>query len=127
MSEWISAILLILGALFMFIGALGIVRLPDYYMRSHAAAKATSFGALLMLAAVALHFATTWVIIEALLIVIFIFLTAPVASHILGRAAYFLKTPMWKGTIMDELQGRYDFRKHTLESKAVGDGESGNR
>lgn len=80
-----------------------------------------------MLTAVALHFATTWVIIETLLITIFIFLTAPVASHMLGRAAYFLKTPMWKGTIMDELQGRYDFRKHTLESKAVDSGESGNR
>ncbi len=116
MTEWISAALLIFGALFMFIGALGIVRLPDFFTRSHAAAKATSFGALLMLLAIALHFADPWIIFESLLVIAFIYLTAPIASHMLGRAAYFLNLPMWKGTHIDELRNRYDPETHTLAS-----------
>ncbi len=117
MIEWIIAILLVIGAIFMLLAALGALRFPDVFTRMHAATKASSFGAGLMLIGAVIYFAQLYITIEALLVIIFIFLTAPVASHMIGRAAYFLKVSVWDETIIDELQGRYDFHTHTLSSE----------
>ena len=108
-SEWISAVLLVLGAFFMLLAAIGVLRLPDLYIRMHAATKASSFGALLMLVAVSIHFPVAYVIIEAALVIIFIFITAPVASHMIGRIAHLLKVPKWEKTIIDELENRIHY------------------
>ncbi|GET27112.1 monovalent cation/H(+) antiporter subunit G [Prolixibacter sp. NT017] len=108
-SEWISAILLVLGAFFMLLAAIGVLRFPDLYIRMHSATKASSFGALLMLVAVSIHFPVAYVIIEAALVIIFIFLTAPVASHMIGRIAHLLKVPKWEKTTVDELENRIDY------------------
>lgn len=116
MREWICAILLVSGALFMFVAALGVVRLPDLFTRMHAATKSASFGAVLMLSAVAVYFGEVWVIFETILVIFFIFLTTPVGAHMIGRVAYLLGTPLWEGTVIDELQGRYNIRKRVLES-----------
>ncbi|MCG8604563.1 monovalent cation/H(+) antiporter subunit G [bacterium] len=126
MKEWICAVLLVTGSLFMLIAALGILRFPDLFTRMHAAAKAASFGAGLMLSAVAVYFATAWVILEIFLVIAFIFLTAPVASHMIGRAAYFLQVPLWPGTIMDELRNRYDLNEQALSS-GVSNSEANDR
>jgi hypothetical protein len=48
--------------------------------------------------------------------ILFIFASAPVAAHIIGRAAYFNGVPLWKGSLTDELRGHYDIRTHQLES-----------
>ncbi|KHE91724.1 Na(+)/H(+) antiporter subunit G [Candidatus Brocadiaceae bacterium S225] len=114
--EWICAILLVSGALFMFVGALGVVRLPDLFTRMHAATKSASFGSVLMLCAVAVYFGEVWIIFETLLVIFFIFLTTPVGTHMIGRVGYLLGTPLWQGTVINELQGRYNMRKRVLES-----------
>ena len=44
----------------------------------------------------------------------FVFLTAPVAAHMIARASYFVGVPLWEGTIIDELRGHYDRRTHRL-------------
>ena len=62
-------------------------RLPDAISRMHAATKAGSFGASLLLAAAALLFRQTSVVIECILIVGFFYCTAPIAAHLLGRVA----------------------------------------
>lgn len=116
MREWICAILLVSGALFMFVAALGVVRFPDLFTRMHTATKSASFGSVLMLCAVAVYFGDAWVIFETILVIFFIFLTTPVGAHMIGRVAYLLGTPLWEGTVIDELQDRYHIRKRVLES-----------
>lgn len=99
----LTAALLLAGSAFFLIAAIGIVRLPDLYMRMHAAAKASAFGAVLLLLGVALHFGDGWTLFEVFIIIIFLFITTPVATHLIGRAGYHMKVPMWKETQVDEL------------------------
>lgn len=106
MTQVLVAILLVLGALFYLISAIGTLRFPDLYIRMHAATKASAFASGLMLFGVMLHFAEVAVTLEALLIIAFVFLTAPIAGHMIGRAAYYLGTPLWDGTVVDELKHR---------------------
>lgn len=99
----IVSLLLVLGALFMLLAAVGLVRLPDLYLRMSATSKAATLGASLVLLGAAVHFGTAAVAGRAVVIVVFLFLTAPVAAHTIGRAGYRRKSPLWKGTIADEL------------------------
>jgi multicomponent Na+:H+ antiporter subunit G len=99
----LAAALLLLGAVFMTLGAVGLVRLPDVYMRMSASSKAATLGASLALLGAAFHFGTAAVAGRAVVIVAFLFLTAPVAAHAIGRAGYRRGSPLWKGTIADEL------------------------
>lgn len=116
--EWIAAIMLVFGAIFMFLSALGTLRFPDLFTRMHAATKASSFGIGLMLAAGVVYFSDGWTVGQSLLIIIFIFLTAPVGSHMIGRAAYLLKVPLWEQTAVDELKNKYDLKTKTLTGQA---------
>jgi multicomponent Na+:H+ antiporter subunit G len=97
------AALLVLGASFMLLAAVGLVRLPDVYLRMSAASKAATLGASLVLLGAALHFGSAAVAGRALVIVAFLFLTAPVAAHVIARAAYRRRSPLWSGTIADEM------------------------
>jgi multicomponent Na+:H+ antiporter subunit G len=99
----IVALLLVLGALFMLLAGIGLVRLPDLYLRMSATSKAATLGASLVLLGSAVHFGTAAVAGRAVVIVVFLFLTAPVAAHTIGRAGYRRKSPLWQGTIADEL------------------------
>lgn len=116
----ITGVLLLAGAGFMTIAALGLVRMPDLPTRMHATTKAGALGGGMMVLAVAFHFDDGAVVARALAVVTFIILTAPVAAHIIGRAGYFVGVPLWKGTIKDELKGRYDADTHVLHSSDQG-------
>lgn len=117
MSDLIVAVLLLAGASFMLLAAVGIVRLPDLPTRMHASTKAGAMGAMLIMAGVAVHFIQQpEVITRAIAIVFFILLTAPIAAHVIGRAGYFIGTPLWEGTIKDELKDSYDQDTHVLRS-----------
>ena len=112
--EWTCAALFIAGALLKFLAALGVLRMPDLFLRMSATSKASTLGTGLMAAAAAVYFGDTSTIVRALAIVVFVFVTAPVAAHMIGRAAYFDGVPLWRGTVSDELRGRYDRRTHAL-------------
>ena len=86
--NWIIAGIVLLGAAFVLISAIGVVRLPDALCRMHAATKAGAFGTALLLLGAALHFGTAEVMVKALLAILFFYVTAPIAGHLLGRAAY---------------------------------------
>ena len=88
MIDYLTAMLIILGCLFCLIAAVGMLRLPDMLTRMHAATKAGTLGAGLILASVAVHFADTGTVLKAFLALLFIFLTAPVGAHLIARAAY---------------------------------------
>ena len=115
-GDAVTAALMAAGATLMLLAAVGVVRMPDLYSRMQAATKASSLGSGCLLLAVAVHFADPAITVRVLLIVVFILLTAPVSAHMIGRAAYFVGVPLWEGTGVDELRGRYDRRTHALDS-----------
>lgn len=117
-SDFVTAILLIIGTAFLLLAAVGVTRLPDLFSRMQASTKATTLGVGSMLLAVAVHFGEMRTLTRALLAIAFVFLTAPVAAHMIGRAAYFVGVPLWEGTIIDELRNRYDRQTHTLHSQS---------
>ena len=105
----LAVLLLLLGAALMLVTGLGLMRMPDIFTRMHAATKGASLGVAFMLLAAALVFQETGVFLKGAITVLFIFLTAPVAANLLARAAYAQKTPLWKGSIMDEGRGKISF------------------
>ncbi|MEX1135369.1 MAG: monovalent cation/H(+) antiporter subunit G [Balneolales bacterium] len=113
-----SGIILLIGAGFMLIASVGVVRLPDLLMRMHATTKAGTLGAGLILLAVAFAFLDTAVSARVLTIIVFILLTAPVAAHIIGRAAYYVGVDLWKGTIIDELKD--EIERQNVDEKEKG-------
>lgn len=116
MSEIVMSALLVTGGAFLLLAAIGIVRMPDLYSRIQAATKAATLGVGCIILALAIHFVDLGITVRALLVIAFLFLTQPVAAHMIGRAAYFVGVPLWEHTIMDELRGRYDAATHSLES-----------
>lgn len=102
----LAAVLLVLGAFFMLLGALGLARFPDVYLRMQATSKASTLGVALMMLGVACQAGSWAVTSKALLIIAFFFLTSPVAAYVMARAAYFKGTPLWEGTLRDELRPR---------------------
>jgi multicomponent Na+:H+ antiporter subunit G len=108
------AFLVLAGAAFMMIAAVGLLRLPDLYMRMSATTKAATLGVGMILVAAAIFFDDIAVGSRALATIVFLLLTAPVAAHMIGRAAYFDGVPLWSKSIVDELKGRYDMTTHDL-------------
>lgn len=78
--------LFFLGAFFILVSAVGLLRFPDLYTRMHATTKATSFGLLLLILGTAIYFNTGMVWLKAVLVIIFIYLTAPLASHSIAQS-----------------------------------------
>lgn len=107
MSEWIAAVIMLTGTLFVIVSALGALRMPDLFMRMHAATKAGTLGAGLILLSALVLFSTTAVTTKAILTFVLLLLTAPVAAHVLGRAAYYDGVPLWDQTEVDALKGKY--------------------
>jgi multicomponent Na+:H+ antiporter subunit G len=108
MSDILAVIAIVLGTSLGLLSAVGIVRMPDVYIRLQVASKASSLGIALLMLGVAAHFDEVAVTVRALLVVAFLFLTAPVAAHVIGRAAYIAGVPLAKGSKPDDLAGRYD-------------------
>ena len=102
MGELFVIVLLWLGGIFMFISAVGIVRMPDLFTRMHAAAKLSTIGIGSLIGAVAIWFPQLEVSVPAMLIVVFYFITSPVAAHMIGRASYYRGVPLWEKTVCDE-------------------------
>jgi multicomponent Na+:H+ antiporter subunit G len=113
-KDWVTGIVLFSGAFFAFLAAVGIVRLPDFFSRMQASTKAQTLGLMGILSALAIHFQDLGVTTRALLVLLFVFITSPIAAHMIARAAYLLKIPMSEGTRVDDLKDRYDYESRTL-------------
>ena len=105
-KEYITAILMLTGSLFIFVAAVGILRFPDLYMRVSAATKASTLGIGLCLLALVTHFAELGLTSRAVATIIFITVTSPVAGHLISRSAYLAGVPLWKNTKVDELKNK---------------------
>jgi len=116
MNDAVAAVLLFIGASFLLLAGVGLLRMPDVFSRMQAATKASTLGVACIMVAVAVHFNDLGITMRALAASVFFLLTAPVTAHLVGRASYFLGVPLWEGTVLDELRGHYDLRTHRLES-----------
>jgi len=99
--EIIGAIITLIGAMFILFAGIGLLRMPDIYNRIQAGTKASTLGSMLTLLGIGLIH-PDWLLKIALLI-IFIFISNPVSSHVLGRAAHFIKVPLSSRTAIDKL------------------------
>ena len=113
------------GALAILFASLGILRMPDFYLRLSVTVKAATLGVGLLLFCAAIIFPDISVSTKALAITFFLIITSPIAAHMIARAAYFTGTPLWKDTIADELAGMYDKETHELKNSEDGPVEDG--
>jgi len=96
--------LVAIGTLTLLLAGIGVVRLPDAYMRMSSSTKAATMGIMCLLLAATVHFQDTSASTRAIATIGFVLLTAPVAAHMIGRAAYYRNVPMWEGTVADEFR-----------------------
>jgi multicomponent K+:H+ antiporter subunit G len=94
-NEWLIAFFLVGGSTFALIGSIGLMRLPDFFSRLHGPTKATTLGVGGTLVASALYFSMYGdsVSMHELLIMLFLFITAPVSAHLMAKAALHLQGP----------------------------------
>lgn len=118
-KDIIVGMLVLPGAALIVIAGIGVVRMPDLFTRMQSTTKAAVLGTGLILLGVAVNFGEIGVTSRALAAIVFIALTAPIAAHLLGRAAYFLGVPLWEGSVRDDLRDRYDWQSHRLRSEAA--------
>jgi multicomponent Na+:H+ antiporter subunit G len=94
-SYIITISFVVLGTFFMFIGSVGVVRLPDFFTRSHATSKSDTLG--IMLIVVGLMFFEGFSLNSLKLVIVFVFvaLANPVGAHALARAAFKFGEKPW--------------------------------
>jgi multicomponent Na+:H+ antiporter subunit G len=85
--DYVVVALLALGGFFGLVATLGVLRLPDFYTRTHAASKSETLSAILVLSAVALAISESLPTVKVVLLLVFAFLTNPTAAHAISRAA----------------------------------------
>jgi len=97
---WVGIIVTGIGVIFLFLGALGILRLPDVYNRLQAGTKCTTLGAFFTIVGVGIiEPGWFW---KALLIAMFILISSPISSHALGRASCKSGVPLCKQSVVDK-------------------------
>lgn len=84
----VSIIFVVIGIIFMLVGSIGILRLPDFYSRTHAVSKSDTLGIMFVIIGLVIYEGFTQSSLKLLLIVLFIALANPVGTHALARAAY---------------------------------------
>jgi multicomponent Na+:H+ antiporter subunit G len=101
--EALAAALMVLGSLFLLASAAGVLRFPDTLARAHALGVGWTLGAPLVMLGLILGLGDLAAGAKAMLTIVFLYLTSPVGSHMLGRAAYrFARVPM--NLRVDELE-----------------------
>jgi len=86
--EAASAVCLVAGGFFCLVGGIGLLRMPDFFTRTHAASVTETLGAGLVLAGLMLQAGFTLVTAKLLVIGLLIFFTSPTATHALAKAAF---------------------------------------
>ena len=102
LQNYIAAALVLIGSLFALTASIGLLRLPDFYTRMHAASKAGTLGSCVMLIALAVYADDLAVTLRALGGVVFFLLTAPVSAHLLAKAAHGSGLKLWELSVLDD-------------------------
>ena len=117
MGEVFAAVLMLSGCILCLIAAVGMLRLPDTLIRMHAATKAGTLGAGMVLTSVAVWYGETGIVLKSILALVFLFLTAPVAAHLIGRAAYRSGIDLAPFTRVDQLGDDMQRKRPTGEKQ----------
>lgn len=98
----VGAFMTLLGSIFLFLGALGIVRMPDIYAKMQAGTKATTLGNILTLTGLGLLM-PGW-LPKIIMLIIFVLITNPLSSHALARAVHRQGIALADGSVLDALR-----------------------
>lgn len=116
MTDFIVGILAFFGSIFVLLAAVGMIRMPDTYLRISVTTKAATLGIGLLMIAGAIYSNDLSITAKVLAIILFILLTAPVSAHLIGRTSYFAGVKLWKNSVLDDLEGKYDPSTEVLKS-----------
>jgi multicomponent Na+:H+ antiporter subunit G len=116
MNDFFIITLSALGAIFILLASVGLIRMPDLYLRISVTTKAATLGIGLILIAAAIYFNELGITSRVLAIITFILLTAPVGAHMIGRASYFSGVKLWPKSKIDDLKGKYNPKTQELLS-----------
>ena len=109
-------ILSTVGALAILIASIGVLRMPDFYLRLSVTVKASTLGVGLLLICAAIIFPDVSVTTKAIAIIFFLVLTAPIAAHMIGRVAYRTGILRWKDTYIDNTDNELKDAKEDFEA-----------
>lgn len=116
MASYFVLFFLTIGAVFILIASIGLLKMPDIYLRMSASTIAGTFGVASMLVAVAIHFYDFGIFLHIAGVIIFLILTVPVGAHMLGRSSHIIGLPMWHKTVRDDMKDKYDHENHTFKT-----------
>jgi multicomponent Na+:H+ antiporter subunit G len=105
-STVLAIILVLGGTFFMLVGSIGLIRFPDFYTRAHASGKVDTLGILMFLSGLAVFQGVSLNAAKLALIIVFVLLTSPVATHALARSA-----------LLFGLRPRYGAAKETTDNR----------
>ncbi|WP_404404549.1 monovalent cation/H(+) antiporter subunit G [Jeotgalibacillus malaysiensis] len=119
-SEYFVVAFILIGAFFGVVTAIGLIRLPDLYTRTHAASKSATLGVMSVLIGALLFFITEEGMFNSRIVlgIFFVLITAPVGGHLIARAAYNTGVKLAPETVQDDLA-----KKEELESKKNSSGD----
>lgn len=106
-------VLISTGAIFSAVTALGLIRLPDVYTRTHAASKSSTLGVMCVLGGTFIHF---WLLKDyfhpqLIIAIAFLFITSPVAGHLIGRASYMSGIKLAEETVRDDMKAAVEKKR----------------
>lgn len=125
--EWIVAVMVLVGTAITLISSLGVIRLPDVYTRAHATTKSATLGILFILLGAFVYFVYVHHIVSVRLLlgIVFVFLTAPVAGHLIIRSAHRSGVPLADISVQDDLRDYLDsIRREEAAREAAGYGDA---
>lgn len=119
-TEWLIAVLAVIGGLFSVVAAIGLIRLPDVYSRLHATGKSSVTAVVFLMLAAFIYFAYShgWAVWKLLLVLVFVGLTTPVAALMIARSAYRSRVALDRRTHHDDLKRYYASLEAERESKS---------
>ncbi len=115
MREYIVLFFLLAGCLAILIASIGLLKMPDLYLRMSASTIAGTFGVASMLIAVAVHFASLGITLHIIGVIIFLILTVPIGANMLGRTAHIIGTKKWEKTVCDDMRGKFDDETNSFD------------
>lgn len=115
----ISTFLIFAGAFFVLVGSIGLLRMPDLFLRMSAATKASTLGAGLVLLGTAVYFGQLGITTRAIATIFFLLLTGPVAAHMIAKASYSDGIQLWERTQFDDLAEAYDNRQESVPTEST--------
>lgn len=111
--DGVTAALMLVGASLTLLAAIGLVRLPDTFLRMQATAKASTLGLACLLAGAAVQLPDVSSLMKLGSIAAFIMLTAPLSAHVVARATLHRARALWEGTVLNEYDAGECFPQST--------------